>query len=148
MAGISPIFNILKEFRQLGCSDETRCSAAYRLYIHLCEKRHLWDVQYHYAKHLDIVYLTARKEQDSPADIYIPVPTFDDVTMGDIDRYQAELTDPTTTDNRTIIIAFCDPSSSVLLYKMTNTIKPMEDKPPSKNKLSKQRFKVNRTDDL
>ncbi|XP_065093079.1 uncharacterized protein LOC135713773 [Ochlerotatus camptorhynchus] len=141
MESAVPIFNILKEIRQLGCTNEGLCAAAYRLYIHLCEERHLWDVRYHYQKDMDIVYLTARKQkEDSAEDVYIPVLSFQDVPMADVERYQNELT--TGTDkhgNRSVILAFCDPSSAVLLYKMTNAIKPLEDKPLSKNKLAKQR---------
>ncbi|XP_062553024.1 uncharacterized protein LOC134218153 [Armigeres subalbatus] len=144
----SPIYNILTDIRQLGCSNEARSSAAYRLYLHLCEERHLWDVHYHYSKKLDVIYLTARKQQDSPPNIYIPVPTFEDITMGDIARYQTELTPESGTDkNHSVIIAFCDPSSTVLLYNMTNTIRPLHDKPISKNKLAKQRSNANKIGD-
>ncbi|XP_062710350.1 uncharacterized protein LOC109408743 [Aedes albopictus] len=145
----SPLFKILKEIRQLGCENEAQCSAAYRLYIHLCEERHLWDVQYYYSKQLNLIYLTARKQQDSSPEVYIPVPTFEGVSMTDIDRYQTELTTSGGSDGSatSVIIAFCDPSSSVLLYKLTNTVKPLEEKPLSKNKMAKQRAKANKTGD-
>ncbi|XP_058833867.1 uncharacterized protein LOC131691470 [Topomyia yanbarensis] len=131
-------FKILHEIRNLGCDNECLCAAAYRLYLHLCEDRYLWNVQYHYSQKLDLIYLTARKQKDSPSeDVYIPVASFDELPMTSIERYQAELAHPDKNGNRCIVLAFCDPSSSVLLYRMTNAIVPLSDKPMSKNKLNK-----------
>ncbi|XP_058464194.1 uncharacterized protein LOC131438305 [Malaya genurostris] len=133
-------FQILADIRQLGCNNESLCAAAYRLYLYLCEERYLWDVQYHYSKQLDVIYLTARRHKDYPkTDVYIPVPSFSALSMIDIERYQAELAIPGTDNHRCIVLAFCDPSSSVLLYRMTDTMMSLADKPMSKNKLIKQK---------
>ncbi|XP_053684890.1 uncharacterized protein LOC128734629 [Sabethes cyaneus] len=139
-----PTFNILNEMRQLGCRNEVHCAAAYRLYLHLCEERCLWDVQYHYSAELDVIYITARKQKNAPtADVYIPVASFEGLAMDSVERYQTVLAaKPRPLDENkescespcSIVLGFCDPSSTVLLYRMTNLIKPITEKAPSRNK--------------
>ncbi|XP_055528670.1 uncharacterized protein LOC129720855 [Wyeomyia smithii] len=137
-----PTFNILQDMRRLGCSRETHCATAYRLYLHLCEERCLWDVQYHYSQELDVIYLTARKQKDpsSATDIYIPMASFEDLPMDDVERYQMVLgeSNKEVSCPSSIVFGFCDPSSTVLLYRMTNTIKPLTEKPLSRNKRNKE----------
>ncbi|XP_039444479.1 uncharacterized protein LOC120424429 [Culex pipiens pallens] len=142
MENINPAFKILNEIRQLGCTDEALCAATYRTYLHLCEDRSMWDVQYNYSSPLNTLYLKARKQQDSPEDVYIPVPSFDSIPLERIEKLQAELVPPPDSNqngSRCLVLAVCDPSSTVLLYRMSNAIKPVFGKPLSRNKMLKQR---------
>uniref|UniRef100_A0A8D8G7T3 (northern house mosquito) hypothetical protein n=1 Tax=Culex pipiens TaxID=7175 RepID=A0A8D8G7T3_CULPI len=142
MEDINPAFKILNEIRQLGCTDEALCAATYRTYLHLCEDRSMWDVQYNYSSQLNTLYLTARKQQASPEDLYIPVPSFDSIHLERIEKLQAELVPPPDSNqngSRCLVLAVCDPSSTVLLYRMSNAIKPVFGKPLSRNKMLKQR---------
>uniref|UniRef100_A0A8D8NS31 (northern house mosquito) hypothetical protein n=1 Tax=Culex pipiens TaxID=7175 RepID=A0A8D8NS31_CULPI len=132
----------LNEIRQLGCTDEALCAATYRTYLHLCEDRSMWDVQYNFSSQLNTLYLTARKQQTSPEDVYIPVPSFDSIPLERIEKLQTELVPPPDSNqngSRSLVLAVCDPSSTVLLYRMSNAIKPVFGKPLSRNKMLKQR---------
>ncbi|XP_038117687.1 uncharacterized protein LOC6031152 [Culex quinquefasciatus] len=147
MENINPAFKILNEIRQLGCTDEALCAVTYRTYLHLCEDRSMWDVQYNFSSQLNTLYLKARKQQDSPEDVYIPVPSFDSIPLERIEKLQAELVSPpaeasepsgSQNGSRCLVLAVCDPSSTVLLYRMSNAIKPVFGKPLSRNKMLKQ----------
>ncbi|XP_055619590.1 uncharacterized protein LOC129764493 isoform X2 [Toxorhynchites rutilus septentrionalis] len=139
MEATPDIFKI--DIRRLGRCSELEYSLAYRVYIHLCEERHLWDVQYRFSEALKKIYLKARKRKDSPEEIYIPVLSSEDLPLATISRCQQELVLGTEDENaqRSIILAICDPGSSVLLYRMTNAMKALSSKPLSKNKMLKQK---------
>ncbi|KAL1400154.1 hypothetical protein pipiens_007672 [Culex pipiens pipiens] len=83
-----------------------------------------------------------RKQQASPEDVYIPVPSFDSIPLERIEKLQTELVPPPDSNqngSRSLVLAVCDPSSTVLLYRMSNAIKPVFGKPLSRNKMLKQR---------
>ncbi|XP_055603836.1 uncharacterized protein LOC129752065 [Uranotaenia lowii] len=147
---------LLREFYKLGCKDESLCAAACRTYIHLQKERKMRDVEYHYHADLDIIYLRARKPPDPVecTDTYIPVVasgTDKNLPLAALELWQNELGrvvpnsegenrgDDDDKPRRCIVLAFCDTSSNVLLYRMTQGTKSLVQKPLSKNKQRKMK---------
>ena len=112
---------ILKDINSLGCQDSKICVAAFKIYMELCEVRHLWDVKYSYSKELDIIYLTGRKSKDAKEEIYIPAPSTNRIDFKKITNIQNHL-------DKSIILAIVDPSSSILYYRMTQGVKDISEK--------------------
>uniref|UniRef100_A0A182KGG4 tRNA-splicing endonuclease subunit Sen15 domain-containing protein n=1 Tax=Anopheles christyi TaxID=43041 RepID=A0A182KGG4_9DIPT len=126
---------ILKTFYTLGCEDEALCYGACRVYIYLKEEKHMHDVQYMYEKQLQLFYLTARKEPDALTDLFVPALTTDAFNLVQLKRCREVITLPDGGKPESIVLAICDPSSTVLLYRMTPGLKEIGQKLPSKGKL-------------
>lgn len=131
-----PVHEILKTFRSLGCNDEAHCYGACRAYVYLKEEKRMHDVQYSYAKELNIIYMTAKPESDANAlcDVFIPVLATEGLNLVQLHRYRDTIVHPDGTRPRNIVLAICSPSSIVLLYRMTQGLKPIGGKLSSKGK--------------
>nr|XP_040227066.2 uncharacterized protein LOC120952040 [Anopheles coluzzii] len=130
---------ILKTFYTLGCEDDALCYGACRVYIHLQEEKHMHDVQYTYEKRLQLFYLTARKEPDGPSDLFIPSLTTNALNLVQLKQCRETITLPDGQKPASIVLAICDGSSTVLLYRMTPGLKEIAQKLPSKGKLLRMR---------
>ena len=157
----------LKTFYTLGCEDDALCYGACRVYIHLQEglcglcveakrfrllstiadlfptvfvtEKHMHDVQYTYEKQLQLFYLTARKEPDGPIDLFIPSLTTNALNLVQLKQCRETITLPDGQKPASIVLAICDGSSTVLLYRMTPGLKEIAQKLPSKGKLLRMR---------
>ncbi|XP_052897359.1 uncharacterized protein LOC128304240 [Anopheles moucheti] len=126
---------ILKSFDLLGCKDGTLCYAGYRVYSYLKEEKRMTDVQYHYECELQLLYLIAKKESNAPFDLFIPSLTTGQLNIEQLKQYREAVTLPDGGKPESIVLSICDPSSTVLLYRMTTGLKEIGQKLPSKGKL-------------
>ncbi|XP_058066100.1 uncharacterized protein LOC131215724 [Anopheles bellator] len=133
-------YETLRTFNSLGCNDEALCYAAYRVYIHLKDEKKLNDVQYHYAPSLQLVYLTARRAPSAPAELYIPTLATEELALERLDHYRS------LGEFEGLILAICDPSSTVLLYRATAGLKDISGKLPSRGKLLRQKQQQQQTE--
>ncbi|XP_053664107.1 uncharacterized protein LOC128713274 [Anopheles marshallii] len=126
---------ILKSFYSLGCKDGALCYAGYRVYCYLKAEKRMTNIQYRYDSELQLLYLIAKKEPDSAFDLFIPSLTTGQLNVGQFKTYREAVTLPDGGKPESIILAICDPSSTVLLYRMTTGLKEIGQKLPSKGKL-------------
>ncbi|XP_050096432.1 uncharacterized protein LOC126578166 [Anopheles aquasalis] len=136
----------LQKLRALGCEDESLCFAAYRVFIYLQQEKGLTDVRYQYAADLRTLYLSAKREATALSEIYLPVLSTADLDLGQLDHFRSTLIVPTSGNGEdavvaadSLILAICDPSSTVLLYRLTSGIKSISGKLPSRGQLMRQR---------
>ncbi|XP_050073100.1 uncharacterized protein LOC126561196 [Anopheles maculipalpis] len=130
---------ILKTFASLGCKDEALCYAAARVYIHLKEEKRMTDVQYQYEKELQLLYFTARNDPEASINLFIPSATTRALNLVQLKRCREAIALPGGEKPTSIVLAICDPSSTVLLYRMTSGLKEIDQKLPSKGKMLRQR---------
>ncbi|XP_035792164.1 uncharacterized protein LOC118466668 [Anopheles albimanus] len=135
----------LHKLRALGCEDESLCFAAYRVFIYLQQEKGLTDVRYQYAADVRTLYLTAKREATAPPEIYLPVLSTVDLDLGQLDHFRTTIAS-TSRDGEndavaaeSLILAICDPSSTVLLYRLTSGIKSISGKLPSRGQLLRQK---------
>uniref|UniRef100_A0A182NHH9 tRNA-splicing endonuclease subunit Sen15 domain-containing protein n=1 Tax=Anopheles dirus TaxID=7168 RepID=A0A182NHH9_9DIPT len=133
------VHELLKTFHSLGCNDEALCYAACRVYIHLQEEKRMRDVRYHYAEHLNLIYLTANRESEANAsdELFIPALATEEVDLAQLNRYRDGIVLPDGKKPGTIVLAICAPSSTVLLYRVTPGLKAVGEKLPSKGYTSR-----------
>ncbi|XP_052873885.1 uncharacterized protein LOC128279208 [Anopheles cruzii] len=138
--GPGVLYQTLRTFNSLGCDDEALCYAAYRVYIHLKDEKKLNDVQYHYAPSLRLIYLTARRAASAPAELYIPTLATEELALELLDHYRS------LGEFDGLILAICDPSSTVLLYRATAGLKDISGKLPSRGQLLRQKQQQQQTE--
>uniref|UniRef100_A0A182WIL4 tRNA-splicing endonuclease subunit Sen15 domain-containing protein n=1 Tax=Anopheles minimus TaxID=112268 RepID=A0A182WIL4_9DIPT len=126
---------IAKGLHSLGCNDEARCYAACRCYVYLKEEKCMSDVHCQYQKELELLYLIARKEPEAAYHLFIPSLTTDTLDLVRLKHYRDIITLPDGGKPDSVVLAICDPSSTVLLYRMTANLKEIGRKLPSKGKL-------------
>lgn len=104
---------ILQKFRRSGCSDEAQCAAAFKVYLELSEIKSYYRVDHHFSAELNLIYLNGQKSEKSSLELFIPVPSTRKYSLEDLNRYQSTLS------TETIVLAMCDPSSTILYYKFS-----------------------------
>ncbi|XP_049542057.1 uncharacterized protein LOC125955152 [Anopheles darlingi] len=135
----------LQKIRALGCEDESLCFAAYRVFIYLQQEKGLIDVRYQYVDDLRTLYLTAKREATALPEIYLPVLSTVDLDLGQLDQIRNTIASSSgdvgdaAVASESLILAICDPSSTVLLYRLTGGIKSINSKLPSRGQLLRQR---------
>uniref|UniRef100_A0A182TMI1 tRNA-splicing endonuclease subunit Sen15 domain-containing protein n=1 Tax=Anopheles melas TaxID=34690 RepID=A0A182TMI1_9DIPT len=80
-------------------------------------QKHMHDVQYTYAKQLQLFYLTARKEPDGPTDLFIPSLTTNALNLVQLKQCRETITLPDGQKPASIVLAICDGSSTVKSLK-------------------------------
>uniref|UniRef100_A0A182RHS7 tRNA-splicing endonuclease subunit Sen15 domain-containing protein n=1 Tax=Anopheles funestus TaxID=62324 RepID=A0A182RHS7_ANOFN len=126
---------ILKTFYSFDCKDEALCYAACRVYSFLREEKRMIDVRYQFKNELQLFYLIAKKELEAAFNLFIPSVTTGQLNLVQLKYYRDTLKLPDGRKPEYIILAVCDPSSTVLLYRMTLGLKEIRQKLPSKGKL-------------
>ncbi|XP_073960808.1 uncharacterized protein [Choristoneura fumiferana] len=108
---------IKEDMRSLGCNSEVKISLACFLYMHLVDKKLMYDTEYCYNEDVDTLYVVARRSKSEKMNIYVPIPTFEDVNMDFIGKLQENLC--TIETGPSINLAFIDGDSSTVIYTFT-----------------------------
>uniref|UniRef100_A0A182LV27 tRNA-splicing endonuclease subunit Sen15 domain-containing protein n=1 Tax=Anopheles culicifacies TaxID=139723 RepID=A0A182LV27_9DIPT len=98
-------------------------------------KKCMSDVQCQYEKELQFLYLIAKKEPAAAYDLFIPLLTTDELNLECLKHYRNVVTLPDGRKPESMVLAICDPSSTMLMYRMTPDLKEIGQKLPSKGKL-------------
>lgn len=108
---------IKEDMRSLGCNSDVKISLACFLYMDLVDNKLMYDTEYCYNKDVDTLYVVARRSKSEKMNIYVPIPTFEDVTMDFIGKLQENLC--TIETGPSINLAFIDGDSSTVIYTFT-----------------------------
>ncbi|XP_053674225.1 uncharacterized protein LOC128724525 [Anopheles nili] len=136
------LHDLLKTFLTLGCDDEAVCYGACRVYVHLLEEKRMHAVQYHYDEQLRLIYLTAKREPEAPVELIVPILATEELNLAQLKRYRDVIKLPSGEKPVDIVLAICDSSSTVLLYRASPGLKDIAKKLPSKGKLLRMRANV------
>ncbi|KAI5632313.1 sen15 protein domain-containing protein [Phthorimaea operculella] len=101
----------------LGCKSDLKVSLAYHLYIHLVDEKLMYDTEYCYNKDIDTLYIVARPGKNDKMNIYVPVPTSEDISMERIKLLQENLC--TIETGPIINLAFMEGDSTTVIYSFT-----------------------------
>ncbi|KAK3923394.1 tRNA-splicing endonuclease subunit Sen15 [Frankliniella fusca] len=110
------IHPVLKDLLAFGCKDHRLAPAAFAVFMDLSEVRVVWDLQYHFCKALDLIYLTGKENQDNTeANIYLPLPASYTVSPAWLQEVQECL----STKDRGFTLALKDADSTIVYYSIT-----------------------------
>lgn len=70
---------IKQDMRKLGCDSNHKIALAFHLYIYLMDHKLMYDTEYCYNKDIETLYIIARPSKNANLNIYVPVPTTDDL---------------------------------------------------------------------
>ncbi|XP_061705599.1 uncharacterized protein LOC133516604 [Cydia pomonella] len=129
---------IREDMRVLGCNSDLKISMAYQLYIYLVDVKLMYDTEYCYNKDVDTLYIVARPSKREKMNIYVPVPTHEDVNMEFIGVLQQNLC--TIETGPSINLAFIDGDSSTVIYTFTKGIVER----PTPEKVAERRMREER----
>uniref|UniRef100_A0A1B0AZI9 tRNA-splicing endonuclease subunit Sen15 domain-containing protein n=1 Tax=Glossina palpalis gambiensis TaxID=67801 RepID=A0A1B0AZI9_9MUSC len=104
---------MLKDFQSMGCTDQSKCAVACRVYMDLMEDKRYTDIEKIFDENLNIIYL---KTQFSTNGLVTILPTLDcqEVDFQLIEQLQSK------NENKSLTLAICDTSSNILYYKLSN----------------------------
>ncbi|KAI9582443.1 tRNA-splicing endonuclease subunit Sen15 [Glossina fuscipes] len=104
---------MLKDFQSMGCTDQSKCAVACRVYMDLMEDKRYTDIEKIFDENLNIIYL---KTQFSTNGLVTILPTLDcqEVDFQLIEQLQRK------NENKSLTLAICDTSSNILYYKLSN----------------------------
>ncbi|KAG6454215.1 hypothetical protein O3G_MSEX008561 [Manduca sexta] len=108
------------DMRSLGCNCEMKISLAYFLYIYLVDEKPMYDTEYCYNKDINTLYVVARPSKNQKLNIYVPVPTFQEITMDFISKLQENLC--TVETGHAINLAFIDSDFTTVIYTFSKGI--------------------------
>ncbi|XP_049881414.1 uncharacterized protein LOC126377614 [Pectinophora gossypiella] len=108
---------IKEDMRGLGCESDIKISLAYQLYIHLIDEKLMYDTEYCYNKDIDALYIVARPSKNEKMNIYVPIPTSEDISMDKINEMQENLC--TIETGPAINLAFTEADSTTVIYSFT-----------------------------
>lgn len=111
---------IKEDMRSLGCDCNTKVSLAYFLYVHLVDKKLMYDTEYCYNKDIDTLYIMAKPNKNEKINIYVPVMTSDDISMDFINKLQENLC--TVETGPSVNLAFIEGDSSTVIYTFTKSL--------------------------
>lgn len=129
---------IKEDMKSLGCESDMKISLAYQLYIHLVDEKLMYDTEYCYNKDIDTLYVVARSRKNEKLNIYVPIPTYDDISIDFINKMQENLC--TVETGPSINLAFLEGDSTTVIYSFT---KGLVNRPPAE-KVAEQRAKEER----
>lgn len=107
--------DLIRGFQTLGCQDELKCAVACLVYLDLMNDDKINNLEYDFDKDLQLIYFRLTRESPN-SNIIIPVSSTNGMNVIEI----AEIQHKFNGENKSITIAICDPSSTVLYYHMTN----------------------------
>ncbi|KAM3958029.1 uncharacterized protein ACR2FA_007982 [Aphomia sociella] len=119
---------IKEDMKALGCNSELKIALAYHLYIHLVDEKLMHDTEYCYNKDIDTLYVVARPKRNDKLNIYVPIPTHDDISVDFINKMQENLC--TVETGMSINLAFVEGDSTTVIYTFTKGL--VERQPPEK----------------
>ncbi|XP_059045970.1 uncharacterized protein LOC131841662 [Achroia grisella] len=131
---------IKEDMKSLGCNSELKISLTFHLYIHLVDEKLMYDTEYCYNKDIDTLYVVARPSKNDKLNIYVPIPTYDDISLDFINKMQENLC--TVETGPTINLAFIESDSTTVIYSFTKGL--VERQPPERvieNKAKEERRK-------
>ncbi|XP_045762349.1 uncharacterized protein LOC123865391 [Maniola jurtina] len=108
---------IKEDMKKLGCKCEKKISLAYFLYIYLVDQKLMYDTEYCYNKDIDTLYVVAKPNRNDKLNIYVPVPTNQDVSMDLINVLQENLC--TVETGPSINLAFIESDFTTVIYTFT-----------------------------
>lgn len=129
---------IKEDMKALGCNSDLKISLAYNLYIYLVDEKLMYDTEYCYNKDIDTLYIVARPNKGAKLNIYVPIPTYDHISIDFINQIQENLC--TVETGPTVNLAFVEGDFTTVIYTFT---KGMADRPPPE-RVAKQRTKDGR----
>ncbi|XP_026759391.2 uncharacterized protein LOC113518629 [Galleria mellonella] len=119
---------IKEDMKALGCNSELKISLAFHLYIHLVDEKLMHDTEYCYNQDIDTLYVVARPNKNDKLNIYVPIPTYDDISIDFINKMQENLC--TVETGPTINLAFVEGDSTTVIYSFTKGL--VNRQPPEK----------------
>lgn len=108
---------IKEDMKSLGCESFTKISLAYHLYIHLVDEKLMYDTEYCYNKDVDTLYIVARPSKSEKMNIYLPIPTSENISIDFINKMQENLC--TVETGPTINLAFIEGDATTVIYTFT-----------------------------
>ncbi|XP_053620066.1 uncharacterized protein LOC128680736 [Plodia interpunctella] len=129
---------IKEDMKSLGCESDMKISLAYQLYIHLVDEKLMYDTEYCYNKDVDTLYVVARPRKNEKLNIYVPIRTYDDISLDFINTMQENLC--TVESGPSINLAFIEGDSTIVIYSFTKGLVER----PSAEKISENRKKEER----
>lgn len=108
---------IKEDMKKLGCKCEKKISLAYFLYIYLVDQKLMYDTEYCYNKDVDTLYVVAKPNKNEKLNIYVPLPTSQDVSMEFINVLQENLC--TVETGPSINLAFIESDFTTVIYTFT-----------------------------
>lgn len=108
---------IKEDMASLGCTSKTKIALAYHLYIYLVDEKLMYDTEYCYNKDIDTLYVVARPGRGGKINIYVPVLSSHDISLGLIAHLQDNLC--TVETGPTVHLAFVEGDSTTVVYSFT-----------------------------
>lgn len=129
---------IKEDMKSLGCSSDLKISLAYNLYLHLVDEKLMYDTEYCYNKDIDTLYIVARPNKSGKLNIYVPIPTYDFISIDYINQIQENLC--TVETGSTVNLAFIEGDFTTVIYTFTKGMVTR----PSPSAITEQRAKEGR----
>lgn len=121
----------------LGCQDRNTAARAALLHLHLSEELLMYNIEPHYHKDSQTVYITASKSKNSVSQIFVPHNANDNLNLERVKRIQEALM------SDSINFALIDSDSTIVIYALTSgikTLKNAEELNRSSNKNERRHF--------
>lgn len=109
---------IKEDMMSLGCQSREKILLAYHLYVYLIDTKLMYDTEYFYNNDLDTLYMIAKPSKNQKPNIYVPLPTTDEVTIEKIVQLQKHLcTDET---GSVVNLAFIEGDLNTVIYSFNS----------------------------
>lgn len=134
---------IKEDMKKLGCKCEKKIPLAYFLYIYLVDQKLMYDTEYCYNKDVDTLYVVAKPNKDEKLNIYVPLPTSQDVSMEFINVLQENLC--TVETGPSINLAFIESDFTTVIYTFTKGLaeRPSAEKTAQARQTEERRSFIN-----
>lgn len=134
---------IKEDMKKLGCKCEKKISLAYFLYIYLVVQKLMYDTEYCYNKDVDTLYVVAKPNKNEKLNIYVPLPTSQDVSMEFINVLQENLC--TVETGPSINLAFIESDFTTVIYTFTKGLaeRPSAEKTAQARQTEERRSFIN-----
>ncbi|KAF9800788.1 hypothetical protein SFRURICE_001812 [Spodoptera frugiperda] len=119
---------VKEDMKALGCKSDLKVSLAYQLYLHLVDQKLMYDTEYCYNRDIETLYVVARPRRNEKPNIYVPIPTHDEITVDFINKIQENLC--TVETGPSVNLAFVEGDLSIVIYTFTKGL--VERPPPDK----------------
>ncbi|XP_059482818.1 uncharacterized protein LOC132200987 isoform X2 [Neocloeon triangulifer] len=111
-----------------GCSSSKKIDQALILYMYLCEEMRAWEITHSYSPDHDLIYISAKLQESSNFNVFVPVDLNADVSPQTLCALQNELGDVSEGDlnhsKRSLKLAFIGSDSTVLIHDMIQGVAP------------------------
>ncbi|XP_055845111.1 uncharacterized protein LOC129911362 [Episyrphus balteatus] len=107
--------DLIRGFQTMGCKDDLKGAIASMVYVDLIEDKNISNLEQIYDSELDLIYFRGLRETFG-ANVIVPVSSSFDIDMNKIEDFQSKF----NSEGKSITLAICDPSSTILYYNTTN----------------------------